>query len=305
MKKGIQLIAIFLCCNYVYAQEYSNYQINRFGSAAFTEIAKNPAFTGLEGRHVLDLTYDLMKFGDWSFDQYKVDYSTNFGKKNQLGVGGYYTYDNSIFSAVHEVNASLAYKYTIKSNLDISIGLSAITFNRLVIDLEKIRNGALDPDDPLLQGSKHIEDRLDYNIGLWMNYRRFYFGFSCLDFFTIDLQGDDDEFLARKSSTHINSGFDISLTKDWHLSPTIYVMNIFEENDLYQFGLFADYANLVYSGITYKLNGLAGYNFFGFKGGVLLAKRIRATVGYEFTTDDEGTSDIDFRNWFFGLRLQY
>lgn len=288
-----------------YSQDSANYQINRYGSAAFTEIAVNPAFTGMEGKHVLDQSYSLFYFFGRSFDQYRVDYSTNFGKKNQFGVGGYYLYDKLGYSQDHEVNASFAYKLTVKKKLDIHFGLSAITYYRFVADLDELRNGAADPNDPLLQGSKYISDRLDYNAGLWLNYQKFYFGFAYLDFFTIGLNGNDTEFLNKGATSHINTGYDFSLAKKWHISPTIYVTDIFKVYDQYQFGLLADYSNLAVAGITYTFNDKSQSEYAGFTAGVLIAKRIRVTVGYEFSFNDNDTFWQDSNTWVFGLRLQY
>jgi type IX secretion system PorP/SprF family membrane protein len=305
MRTTIFLNALFILIHTSYSQEDSIYQINRYGSAAFTEIATNPAFTGSEGQHVLDISYGVFSFGGLTIESFKVDYSTTFGKNDRLGVGGYYSYEKFEYSKTHEFNTSLAYKFILKKKLDLNFGLSAITYYCNVVDLEKLRNGAADPDDPLLQGSKYIDDRLDYNMGLWLNYQKFYFGFSCLDFFTVDLQGNDTEFFDKSASTHIHTGYEFSLTKDWHISPTIYINNIFKENDLYQFGLFADYSNLVFTGITYRMSDFAGSDFMGFRSGVLIAKRMRFTVGYEFATDEEETFNTYYNNWIFGLRLQY
>jgi type IX secretion system PorP/SprF family membrane protein len=305
MRTNLFVIAICLVIQTGYSQEDSVYQINRYGTAAFTEIATNPAFTGLEGRNVLDLSYELFHPGWWSIKQFKADYATSFGKKNRLGVGTYYFYEEIEYSKEHEFNASLAYKYIFNKKLDINFGLSAITYYRMVTDLEKLRNGAADPNDPLLQGSKYINDRLDYNTGIWLNYQNLYFGFSFLDFFTIDLQGDNTEFFDENASTHINAGYDYSLNKKWHISPTLYILNVFGVNDLYEFGLFADYSNLVFTGITFRLKESISYDIIGFRCGVLLAKRIRLTAGYEFATDEDEIRHLDYDSWNFGLRLQY
>lgn len=305
MRTNLIVIAICAIIQTSYSQEDSRYRINRFGSAAFSEIATNPAFAGIEGRHILDLSYDVFGLGAWSIKQFKVDYSTTFGKKNRLGAGGYYFYDKLGFSAEHEFNASLAYKFNIKKKLDINLGLSAITYYRMVTDLEELRNGAADPDDPLLQGSKLIDDHLDYNTGLWLNYQKFYFGFSLLDFFTVDLNGDDTEFFNQSASTHIHTGYDFSLAKDWHICPAIYLVDIFEEYDRYHFGLFADYSNRVLAGITYKVDNSSIANYIGFRAGALIKKRIRAVAGYELAIDDRYNIGNNLNNWIFGLRLQY
>ncbi len=308
MKKFLFLYCLLLLTNIVFSQNDSIKYINRFGSAFFEGIKVNPAYTGLQGQHVLNFSYQISHPKNWKMQDIEIDYSTNLCKNKNLGIGGYYNYSFSKdgFTSMHELNLSVSYRINIVKNLNIRVGASAITFNRLVLDVDKIlEHPATDTLDPLIQELDRFDDRLEYNMGLWLNYYGFYLGFSCLDFFSFDLDSKKTKFFEPPASYHINTGYDFRIADKWGISPTFYVRNLFKENSVYQFGLFSDYNNIVFCGITYRDQNDFDFGFIGFKAGAMILKRIRLTFGYSFSTDEHLRKDVDFTNWYAGLRLQY
>ncbi|MCD4682341.1 MAG: PorP/SprF family type IX secretion system membrane protein [Bacteroidales bacterium] len=306
MKKFLFLYCLLLLTNIVFSQNDSIKYINRFGSAFFEGIKVNPAYTGLQGQHVLNCSFQLSNPKTFKTKYFHSNYSTNLDKKQNIGIGGYYSFNKIGYSRMHEINLSVSYKFNIIENLNIRVGASAITFNRLVLDVDKIlEHPATDTLDPLIQELERFDDRLEYNMGLWLNYYGFYFGFSYLDFFTVYLKDKKTKFFEPSATYHINTGYDFRIAGKWGISPVFYFQNVYKDNSVYHFGLFSDYANIVFWGITFRDQTKFEYSYFGIKAGAMILKRIRFTIGYEFSTDKHLRKDVDFTNWYFGLRFQY
>ncbi|MEZ5198126.1 MAG: PorP/SprF family type IX secretion system membrane protein [Bacteroidales bacterium] len=304
MKQIVLIISILLLIKIAQSQTEPAFQINRYGTANFSGVMKNPAFAGVEEKHTLNMIYSDCK--KWDLPEFSVSYSSAFGKKKNLGVGAYYSYSKLGYTSSKESNISISYRMQFNDKTDIRIGLSALTFYRLKYDVEKLLEGAADPEDPLLQSLEENHDYLWYNTGLWFNYTSFYFGFAYLNFWQYDFVKQISKFNPNSVEYSLITGYDFRLKTKWGINPNIQMRKMSgNKTYFFDFSFFVDYSNLVFAGISYDYSDNDYPSDIKIVAGTLIIKRIRIYGAYKFSTDKNMREKMGLSFWETGLRLQY
>ena len=226
-----------------------------------------------------------------------LGYTGLFGRDQQIGAGLHVQYNELGFSSQYKFKGHLNYRFDIGEKLKLRAGLSVLTFYWNHLDLEGIRNGAWDPNDPVLNNLNANNYALDFDAGIFAIYDGFFLGISYLDFANIGLNEDAKRYIWAIERLHINGGaffamadhFNATVSVDaesynstWNFTPTIMVT----------------YKQQYFAGLSYDLRESEYTRNIGFTAGVVIFKKVNLFATYLAYPNE---SKFARKHWRYGI----
>lgn len=222
----------------------------------------NPGIAGIEGKTRATLVYQSTWLGysptyegDGGAPHSQVltaDHPLKILGANSNNSGVSFVMTNDIIGAQTNLQAKLGFAYhmNLSSGGDLGIGLRAGIYSYRV-NTDKYRS--IDEEPLVNQGGKIGQVRPDFDLGIWYNTPKYYGGVSLTHLipFSFDF-GDVGLNTSLTQHLYINGGYDINLSGNLILTPTLIVYTDITETQ-YDFGLTASLNDYKYwAGVNFK-----------------------------------------------------
>ncbi len=256
MIKRIQVICIilFFHCPYIYAQTDA-----QFSQYMFNQLFINPAYTGVTGETQAGFTHRTQwagyspSFDDGTGINTQIAHASTAFPTLNSGLGFYVVNDQLDPVTQRELQLSYAYHVKLK-NAKLSFGLKAGFFQK-TLDFERLR--ARDANDPLILVSKESQTQFDMGAGVYYLSDGFFGGVSVNHLLepAFNFGSDAQQNLLKKSAFAI-AGYNMRLSLNWDLTPSILVKSDFNAFSV-DVSAIATYNRKFWGGLAYRYQDAA------------------------------------------------
>ncbi|MFH1321296.1 MAG: PorP/SprF family type IX secretion system membrane protein [Bacteroidota bacterium] len=157
----------------------------QFGNSVLTNLWENPAYSGAEQRHNINLNYQ--KRWPWvpQTKRYLISYDLALGKNKRLGLGIYYSHYLAGATTKKSFNISGSYKFLINKKHKLRLGSSISYLIKSVNFRSLTYEDMIDPCYGFSYGTEETQvtstsGNLEVGSGIWYTIYNYYLGLSVL-----------------------------------------------------------------------------------------------------------------------------